>query len=253
MIYEKEWANPNYKFLSYETENLNRYIHFHESFEICFVTEGEIDICIGEREYHLRSGEAVVIFPRQLHRYTTAEYSRLHIITFMPELVPQFADRFKNLLPKDNFLAGLDKYRNSLTPDDLFMQKGLIYSVMGSFAKGREFTEFQANKETRMLIRVLKFIERNYAGECSLKEAAEEVSYSYAYLSRAFKRLMHMSYNEYVNRYRINRAVYLLSSDSNMSVQEAASACGYESLCSFNRNFKEFTGTTPRQIRGTGA
>ncbi len=248
MIYEKEWENPNYKFLSYTTENLSWYIHFHESFEICFVIDGEINICIGRTEYSLKKGGSVIIFPHQLHKYKTESYSKLHIITFMPELIPQFTNEYNHMLPRDSFFAGMDKYKNALYPSNIFMQKGLVYSIMGSFALDREFEAFSASKEDRLLIKVLRFIEKNYTGECSLKAAANELSYGYSHLSRTFKRLMKMSYNEYLNRYRINRAVYLLSSEGGMQIQDVALSCGYESLCSFNRNFKDFTGVTPREM-----
>ncbi|MCC8169403.1 MAG: AraC family transcriptional regulator [Oscillospiraceae bacterium] len=248
MIYEKEWENPNYKFLSYKTEDLNWYIHFHESFEICYVTDGEINITIGNTDYFLKKGDSVIIFPHQLHKYETKDFSRLHIITFMSEIVPQFAEAYKNMLPKDSLFLSMDKYSAGLYPSNIFMQKGLIYSIMGSFTEGREFEEFSSNKEDRLLIKALKFIEKNYAGECSLKAAAEELSYGYYHLSRTFKRLMQMSYNEYLNRYRINRAVYLLSAGNKMRIQDIALSCGYESLCSFNRNFKDFTGVTPREM-----
>lgn len=248
MIYEKEWEDPNYKFLSYPADNLNWHIHFHESFEICFVLDGKINIRISDTDYFLKKNDAVIIFPHQLHKYETENQSNLHIITFMGELVPQFTDEYKNLLPKSNDLSGLEKYKDSLYPSNVFMQKGLIYSIMGNFIKDREFEVFSANEETQLLIKVLKFIEKNYTNECSLKTAANELSYGYSYLSRTFKRVMRINYNEYLNRYRINRAMYLLSNEKDMQIQDIALRCGYESLCSFNRNFKDFTGITPRDM-----
>ncbi|MBQ7717835.1 MAG: AraC family transcriptional regulator, partial [Clostridia bacterium] len=62
------------------------------------------------------------------------------------------------------------------------------------------------------------------------------------------KRLMGMSFTEYLNRFRINRAVYLLSTENKIPVSDVAHLCGFDSLCSFNRNFKRITGTTPREM-----
>ncbi|MCD8391088.1 MAG: AraC family transcriptional regulator [Firmicutes bacterium] len=248
MIYEKEWENPDYKFLSYKTENLSWYIHFHVSYEICYVTDGEMTVTIGGNEYFLKKGDAVIIFPYQLHKYETKEFSRLHIITFMPELVPSFAEEYKNMIPTDNFFMMMEKYREWLYPNDLFMQKGLVYSIMGSFVKYRTFYVSYKNNEDVLLIKSLKFIENNYAGDCSLRTAAEELSYGYCHLSRTFKQFAQMTYNDYLNHYRINRAVYLLKTGKKMRIQDVAAACGYESMCSFNRNFKDFTGVTPSEM-----
>ena len=51
---------------------------------------------------------------------------------------------------------------------------------------------------------------------------------------------------EYLNRYRINRAVYMLTSEKHMQIQEIAEKCGYDS--SFNRNLRKFTGGTPSEV-----
>ncbi len=53
---------------------------------------------------------------------------------------------------------------------------------------------------------------------------------------------------EYLNRYRINLAVYMLTSEKHMQIQEIAEKCGYDSLCSFNRNFRKCTGSTPSEV-----
>ena len=81
MIYEKEWGNPNYKFLSYDVDNLNWNMHYHESFEICFIINGEINIIIDTDCYNLKQNDSVIIFPRQLHSYETAQR---HTRNFQP-------------------------------------------------------------------------------------------------------------------------------------------------------------------------
>ncbi len=40
----------------------------------------------------------------------------------------------------------------------------------------------------------------------------------------------------------------MLSNEKHMQIQQIAEECGYDSLCSFNRNFKHFTGHTPREM-----
>ncbi len=89
MMYEKEWENPNYKFLSYDVDNLNWNIHYHESFEICFIIDGEINITIDTVLYNLKQNDSVIIFLRQLHSYETEKSSKMRVITFMPDLIPR--------------------------------------------------------------------------------------------------------------------------------------------------------------------
>lgn len=249
MLYEKEWENPNYKFLSYDIDNLNWHIHYHESFEICYVLSGEIDISINNEMYSLCTGESVMIFPRQLHSYKTAHRSRIRVITFMPELIPEFTNRYANMIPKNNRIEGLSALEDFFYAESIFEQKGLLYTVLGILLKSTHMTESQTGENTNMLLDILRYIEKNFKSECLLQTAATELSYGYSYLSRTFKKSMGMSYTEYLNKYRINRAVYLLSSNDHMQIQQVAEECGYESLCSFNRNFKLFMGCSPSEMQ----
>lgn len=247
-MYEKEWENPNYKFLSYDADNLNWHIHYHESFEICYILSGEIDITIDNILYNLTSGNAVIIFPRQLHSYETIKSSKMRIITFLPQLVPEFTNRYKNMIPEKNNIESISALTEFFNPKNTFAQKGLIYSVLGLLTENIKFKEAASNEESQVLLKILKFVEKNYKQNCNLQSVAYELSYGYSYLSRTFKKRMGMGYTEYLNKYRINRALYMLSHKKHMQIQEIAEQCGYDSLCSFNRNFKQFTGHTPREM-----
>lgn len=248
MIYEREWDNPNYKFLSYTVDDLKWNIHFHESFEICYVIDGEINITIDTVVYDLKQGDSVIIFPRQLHSYETVISSKMHIITFMPDLIPEFANKYQNMLPEKNDIAGLSDIYGYFNAKNTFAQKGLLYSVLGILVEITSFKEAVNNEESQLLLKILRYVEKNFRSHCMLQAAAEELSYGYSYLSRTFKKCMGMSYTQYLNKYRINRALYMLSNNKHMQIQQIAEECGYDSLCSFNRNFKQFTGNTPSEI-----
>lgn len=248
MMYEREWENPKYKFLSYDVDNLNWHIHYHESFEICFVTDGEINIAIDNVLYNLKVNDGVIIFPRQLHSYETAAKSKMRVITFMPDLVPEFVKKYKNMLPERNSIKEIKDFKKYFNPENVCSQKGLLYSLLGILTQNTDFKEAAASEESQLLLKILRYIEKNFKSECLLQTAAEELSYGYSYLSRTFKKRMGMSYTEYLNKYRINRALYMLNSEKHMQIQQIAAECGYDSLCSFNRNFKHFTGCTPREM-----
>ena len=83
-------------------DNLNWNIHYHESFEICFIIDGEINITIDTVLYNLKQNDSVIIFPRQLHSYETEKSSKMRVITFMPDLIPEFTNRYQNMLPEKN-------------------------------------------------------------------------------------------------------------------------------------------------------
>ena len=53
---------------------------------------------------------------------------------------------------------------------------------------------------------------------------------------------------EHLNRFRIQRAMNLLCTTSD-SIQNIAVRAGYSSIAAFNRNFKQYAGTSPSDWR----
>lgn len=67
-------------------------------------------------------------------------------------------------------------------------------------------------------------------------------------LERAFRDEVGMSPSAYYRRLRLRRAADLLA-HSSLSVRDVALACGFESMSSFARAFKEYKGQSPTDIR----
>ena len=122
--------------------------------------------------------------------------------------------------------------------------------MCAEFDRGRTYAEGREESEG-LLAKIFHFVESNYEGACTLDALAAHTSYHYVYLSRYFKRCVGMSFTEYVNRYRINEAGYLLK-NTEATVISIALDCGFDSLRSFNRNFKRVMGMTPVEYRGRG-
>jgi len=58
-----------------------------------------------------------------------------------------------------------------------------------------------------------------------------------------------VSFSDLINRYRINEVIRLLEKYPEKKIIDLALETGFQSKSSFNRIFKEFTGTTPREYR----
>ncbi|MBR2253568.1 MAG: helix-turn-helix transcriptional regulator [Prevotella sp.] len=69
------------------------------------------------------------------------------------------------------------------------------------------------------------------------------------YISRAIRLDKGMSFNEYVNKLRIEHAITLMKNNPQIPVLELSIKSGYTSQASFFRNFKQFTGTSPKQFK----
>lgn len=244
-LYEKQWFDSKHPYTSYVETNLNHPLHFHSVFEINYILSGEINITIDNSEYCLKESQALIIFPHQLYSYKTEHKSKMQVILFSPEIVGRFAMQYKNKIPENCLLSDLSPYLNDFETSNPLIQKGMLYSILGRLTENTTLKKAEYSSDFLLLHKILIFIEDNYSGECSLKKVAETINYGYSYLSRIFKQCMNMSYTEYLNRYRISKAVYLLTQYRTTSVADISSQCGFDNIRSFNRNFKKYTGTTP--------
>lgn len=121
----------------------------------------------------------------------------------MPDLIPEFTNRYQNMLPEKNDIKEISNFKKYFDAKNIFEQKGLLYSIFGILVESTNFKEAANNEESQLLIKILRYIEKNFKTPCLLQTAAEELSYGYSYLSRTFKKRMGISYTEYLNKYRI--------------------------------------------------
>lgn len=95
--------------------------------------------------------------------------------------------------------------------------------------------------------RVEEYVQANYAKALSLKTMSFTFGVSAAYLGHIFKEQTGRSFPEYLNKYRLERAHYLLT-HSGVSAKEAARAVGYSDPNYFYRVFKKYMGVFPSEL-----
>lgn len=253
MFYEFKHLGSSDYFLKEYGENFNFPPHMHLCFELIVVLEGEMRITVDGREYLPRRGEALLVFPNQLHAIESVHSCHMLCI-FSPDLVRAYSSKTEKNLPESN-LFSLDAYLieslDKMAADaGSIAKKGFLYSVCASFDKIAAYTTKKAGQKG-LLSSIFAFVESNYATDCSLEKLASAIGYDYAYLSRYFKRSTGVPYVTYLNVYRLNKACYLLDNTDN-SILRCALDVGYNSLRTFNRNFKAQFGISPAEYRKKG-
>ncbi|MBR2650845.1 MAG: AraC family transcriptional regulator [Clostridia bacterium] len=233
-----------------EKENFSYPPHMHQCYELITVTSGEMRITVGRAQYTLHEGELILIFPNQIHSLDSTS-SRHLLFIFSPKLIQAFTVKYSNLIPKmpkftaDEYILkeiyGLHRDKSTAAV------KGLLYSVAAILERTTEFIPFQKEKED-LLHNIFSYVDESFRGRCSLTDISRAVGYDHAYISRYFKKSTGLSLNSYINITRLSHASYLLKNTS-LSVLECSIECGYRSLRTFNRNFKEHYGITPQEYR----
>lgn len=85
--------------------------------------------------------------------------------------------------------------------------------------------------------------------EYSLSKLSEEIKVSKHLISKVLNTEMKISFNEYVNNYRITAAKKLLSESPYLTIASIAFDSGFNSLSTFNQAFKKVQGVTPSSYR----
>ena len=91
-------------------------------------------------------------------------------------------------------------------------------------------------------------MDEHYADELTVSSVAQMCNMSYSYFSRQFKRVMNVSFTDYLNYIRISKAESLLL-QSDRSITEIAISVGYSDSAYFIQKFKQFKGFSPNKFR----
>lgn len=93
----------------------------------------------------------------------------------------------------------------------------------------------------------IRAIRERYRQRLSIEDIAEELQVSSRYVSQRFKEATGYSFLDYLNRYRINKAIQLLTT-RNCRVNEAADLTGFTSYKHFYEVFRRYAGLTPTEF-----
>jgi len=244
MIFEKEHSFNEEEFEFFGGQNFSFMPHIHRSFELYMQTRGTSEVVIDKRTYILKTGQAVLIFPFQYHSYKAIENSAHNICIFSPSIVPDYYGNGK-IIPTDNLFEFVWLQKKV---DNSFFYRSIAYEICGEFDKGRTYTEKKNLFLQDKVVSVLLYVNENYKQKCLLYDASTSVGFDYAYISKLFKKTIGITYNQYVNYLRIQESKKLLK-NTEKTITEIASECGFLSLRAFNRKFSEMVGTTPSAYR----
>lgn len=115
-----------------------------------------------------------------------------------------------------------------------------------------EYGEYLAQLRKKMPRGVLADIERevkeNYAENLTLKELSEKYFVNAAYLGQLFRKKYEMSFKDYLNNYRMEKAALLLVR-TDKKIYEIAEEVGYRDLDYFVNRFITAKGCTPAKFR----
>lgn len=252
------------------------YLHFHNFLEIGYCYEGNGKMTLGERDVRYEGGYFSVIPKNYPHTtdsdpgvYSRWEYLFIDVEGFLREMnqggrrertermIKRIDSKAVLLKSQDSpKIAGmivrlLDVMRNM---EEYYMEeaKGLLTALLVNIAReNRGADRGMVEVEDRAAIpvfRAMDYIALHYMEPLRIDALASDCHISEAHLRRLFSTYVKMSPLEYINLVRIRMACEELKR-TDSPVADIAHKCGFATLSTFNRNFKQMTGVSPNEWR----
>lgn len=101
----------------------------------------------------------------------------------------------------------------------------------------------------RRIHKVQDYIEDHLGQSLSIEELAGAAGFSKYHFSRIFQGMLHEPLAHYVNRIRMENALFLLAHRTDKNMTDITYELGYTDSAVFSRAFKNYYGVSPREYR----
>ena len=250
MFYQLEHIGTIDCFKREEGENFNYPLHLHQSFELIYLEDGEMTVTVNNTPYRLQKNETLFLFPNQIHSIQST-HSKHTLFIFSPHIIQSFFMEKNGKLPKNNRLILPEHYVQMLKEvsqeSSTYQIKGLLYLICDLFDKQAQYYDSMSTQENAFS-KILLYIENNFKRPCSINDIAKNTLYTPEYISRMFKKNIGISCKYYITARRLSYATYLLTKTETTCLSCALES-GFNSLRSFNRNFKNYLNVSPMEYK----
>lgn len=234
--------------------------HYHDHYEIYFLTRGSVRYFIGDKVYDLLEGDMALIPPHVIHKTATLEErgSERMLIAFTPEFILRRPDDrilecfrlgcFKKP-PVSNIIYSAEKEAQLADEYSEELISGYIREILIALTRLYEKDYKPGRRNVNPTVEsAVHYIADNYGADISLSSVARHFAVSESHFSRQFKLYTGFGLNEYITLVRVKNAERLLLT-SHISVTEAAARCGFNSSSYFTAVFHKIRGVTPKSLQ----
>lgn len=159
---------------------------------------------------------------------------------YVPEDAEKLIAEFKYM--KDHYEA-----TEELQLDVLSRFFGILSTILPKLKTGK------VKQIDERLSNAVAYIEKNYDRDISVDTIASVCNMSSSRFFPAFKAALGVTPIDYLNHFRINRAMAMLINNDRLSIENISDAVGFESSTYFRRVFKRITGKSPKEYRKISA
>ena len=236
--------------------NLHNISHWHMEHELIACREGSAQVMLDDTMFNITQQQCIFCHSGRVHYISASPDSLLLVCLFNEKMYdpitspfalenPVFEDRY-GILPK------LSEIRHELQNQPIFFEyrtEAMIGEILVDVFRGEPLrkAQWQFSDVITRYKQLLNYIDLEYE-HITYQNAVQFMNMSDAYFSRYFKRQAGMTFSQYLNVVRIEKAVQLLDSGPTMKITDVMLRCGFNTIRSFNRVFRAVTGFTPTTL-----
>lgn len=127
--------------------------------------------------------------------------------------------------------------------------RGMILSLLINIVRMNHKFSSKVRKQSSgvsYMTVALHYIGKHYAEDLTIGDLAAVSHMSETHFRRVFQKTMNMTPSDYLNLVRVQGACEYMKKNT-ASMEMVAEKCGFQSVSTFNRNFKKILGITPYQ------
>lgn len=236
--------------------NLHNISHWHMEHELIACREGSAQVMLDDTMFNITQQQCIFCHSGRVHYISASPDSVLLVCLFDEKMYdpitspfalenPVFEDRY-GILPK------LSEIRHELQNQPIFFEcrtEAMIGEILVDVFRGEPLrkAQWQFSDVITRYKQLLNHIDLEYE-HITYQNAVQFMNMSDAYFSRYFKRQAGMTFSQYLNVGRIEKDAQLLDSAPTMKITDVMLRCGFNTIRSFNRVFREVTGFTPTTL-----
>ncbi len=235
--------------------------NWHENLEIELCRDGEGYVLLGGSKNNIEKNDFIVINSNIVH-YTGSESNLNYTCLIIDSKFCKNADidhtqlvfetHFKSEKMLELFNQIIECFNDESSPCRSAKLQMTVLRILIELRQNHTVSEvplpkthnsFEAVKQTMIYIR------ENYAQKLTLETLSKNVYLDKYSLSRGFKKLTGQTVVEFLNNFRCEKAIELISNGT--PVNEAARICGFNNMSFFTKTFKKYIGKLPSEYKSS--
>ncbi|MHA6250472.1 helix-turn-helix domain-containing protein [Oceanobacillus sp. CAU 1775] len=228
------------------------------NFDLFYVWNGEGELRLNGKDFPLHKGTCFLFQPGDVTSATHHPQNPL-VLTYIhfdvSAAVRMIPASFRIIENTISFEALLSQYVRLLLVKSYgaemearLILKQLMIRLLREDLDSIEEVEVSSTNLFEKISEIANYIQQHPGKSHSLESLAARANLSERYFSQKFKEITGHTVKHFIVMSRIQRAEHLLHF-TGMSVTETAAALGYNDLHFFSRQFKQYTGKKPSELR----